>query len=101
MSEAKPRGQRKIFQGIVVSDKMDKTVVVEVERTVLHPLYKKYIRRKKKFMAHDERNECRIGDKVQIIETRPLSKYKRWRVMKILERARRLGEEEVVSNDTE
>ena len=94
------RGQRKTAVGVVISDRMDKTVVVMVEQLVLHPLYKKYIRRKKKFMAHDEENQCRAGDRVEIIETRPLSKYKRWRVRKILERAKKLGEEEV-SNDTE
>jgi len=95
-----PRGKRKIFQGVVVSDRMDKTVVVMVEQTVLHPLYKKYIRRKKKYMAHDEENQCRVGDRVEIIESRPLSKHKRWRVRRILERAKKLGEE-AVSNDTE
>ena len=82
------RGHRKTRVGIVVSDKMDKTVVVAVERLVKHPLYKKYIKRTKKFKAHDERNECRIGDTVRIMETRPLSKTKRWRVVEILERAK-------------
>ena len=66
---------------------MDKTVIVMVNRLVLHPVYKKYIRKKKKVKAHDEKNECRIGDKVLLIETRPLSKQKRWRVKEILARA--------------
>ncbi len=87
-------GGRKEFVGIVVSDKMDKTVVVMVERLVKHPLYGKYIRRRKKYMAHDERNECRIGDRVLIVETRPLSKRKRWVVKQIVERAKRLEEPE-------
>lgn len=81
-------GKRKQFIGTVVSDKMDKTVVVMVETLVKHPLYGKYIRRRKKYMAHDENNECRIGDKVLIEETRPLSRRKRWRVRQILERAK-------------
>ncbi len=85
---------RKQFIGIVVSDKMDKTVVVMVERLVKHPLYKKYIRRRRKFMAHDEENTCRIGDKVLIEETRPLSRHKRWRVRQILERAKVLDKGE-------
>ncbi|PZN13386.1 MAG: 30S ribosomal protein S17 [Bacillota bacterium] len=85
MSET--RGKRKERIGIVVSDKMDKTVVVAVERLVPHPLYGKRIRRTKKFMAHDENNECRVGDKVRIMETRPLSRHKRWRVVEILERS--------------
>lgn len=85
---------RKQFIGIVVSDKMDKTVVVMVERLVRHPLYKKYIRRRRKFMAHDEENTCRIGDKVLIEETRPLSRHKRWRVRQILERAKILDKGE-------
>ncbi len=83
----KARGKRKIRVGRVVSDKMDKTVVVQVERLVPHPLYGKVLRRRKKFKAHDENNECRIGDLVEIMETRPLSKTKRWRVVRILERA--------------
>ncbi|HHI96457.1 MAG TPA: 30S ribosomal protein S17 [Thermodesulfatator atlanticus] len=92
MGESKK--QSKQFIGTVVSDKMDKTVVVMVERLVLHPLYKKYVRRRKKFMAHDEDNACRIGDKVLIEETRPLSRHKRWRVREILERAKVLEREE-------
>jgi small subunit ribosomal protein S17 len=81
------RGKRKTLTGMVWSDKMDKTVTVMVNRLVLHPVYKKYIRKKKKVKAHDEKNECRIGDKVLLIETRPLSKDKRWRVKEILARA--------------
>lgn len=73
--------------GTVVSDKMDKTVVVQVERLVKHRLYEKYIRRRAKFSAHDAENSCRIGDKVLITESRPLSKTKRWQVNQILEKA--------------
>ncbi len=80
------KGKRKEFTGIVVSDKMDKTVLVLVERRVRHPLYKKEIKKRKKFYAHDEKNECKVGDKVKIMETRPLSKLKRWRVVEIIER---------------
>jgi small subunit ribosomal protein S17 len=83
----KERGLRKKRVGTVVSDKMDKTVTVEVERLVSHPIYKKYIRRKAKYHAHDEKNECRIGDRVLIVECRPLSKQKRWRVKEIVRRA--------------
>ncbi|MGC9108998.1 MAG: 30S ribosomal protein S17 [Caldimicrobium sp.] len=86
-------GKRKEFIGTVVSDKMDKTVVVMVETLVKHPLYGKYIKRRKKFMAHDENNECKIGDKVLIEETRPLSKRKRWRVKQIIERGKVLEKE--------
>ncbi|MDI7259916.1 MAG: 30S ribosomal protein S17 [Thermodesulfobacteriota bacterium] len=81
------RGKRKTLTGMVSSDKMDKTVVVMVNRLVLHPTYKKYVRKRTKVKAHDAKNECRIGDKVRLIETRPLSKDKRWRVKEILERA--------------
>ena len=81
------RGKRKTLTGVVASDKMDKTVVVMVNRLVLHPVYEKYIRKRTKVKAHDEKNECHIGDKVLLIETRPLSKEKRWRVKEILERA--------------
>jgi small subunit ribosomal protein S17 len=73
--------------GIVLSNKMDRTVVVQVERLVRHKLYHKYIRRRTKFMAHDEKNSCQIGDKVLITESRPLSKNKRWRITKVLEKA--------------
>jgi small subunit ribosomal protein S17 len=81
------RGKRKILTGVVSSDKMDKTIIVMVNRLVLHPVYKKYIRKRTKVKAHDEKNECHIGDKVLLIETRPLSKNKRWRVKEILEQA--------------
>ncbi len=94
------RGQRKVRIGVVVSDRMDKTRVVMVERLTQHRQYKKYIRRRKKYYAHDENNETRIGDVVKIMETRPLSKLKRWRIVEILRRAERLeevGEEEVSS----
>ncbi|MCE5201984.1 MAG: 30S ribosomal protein S17 [Synergistaceae bacterium] len=82
---------RKVRTGIVVSDKMDKTIVVRVDRMAKHSLYGKPVLRSKKFMAHDESNECRIGDKVQIAETRPLSANKRWEVAEIIERAHILG----------
>ena len=81
------RGKRKTLMGVVTSDRMDKTLIVMVNRLVLHPVYRKYIRKRKKVKAHDEKNECHIGDKVLLIETRPLSKEKRWRVKEILERA--------------
>ncbi len=84
----KNRGKRQTMMGAVVSDRMDKTVVVSVERRVQHPIYKKYITRKKKYYAHDEKNECSIGDKVRIISSRPLSKLKRWRVTKIIEKSK-------------
>jgi small subunit ribosomal protein S17 len=80
------RGQRKVREGIVVSNKMDKTIVVAVERRVPHALYGKYIRRTRKFMAHDPENACQIGDKVRIMETRPLSRQKKWRLVEILGR---------------
>jgi small subunit ribosomal protein S17 len=81
------RGKQKTLTGVVSSDKMDKTVIVMVNRLVLQPAYKKYIRKRTKVKAHDEKNECHVGDKVLLIETRPLSKEKRWRVKEILERA--------------
>jgi len=83
----KKRGLQKTQTGIVVSDKMDKTVVVQVDRQVRHPMYKKYVRRRAKYTAHDETNSCKVGDRVLIRETRPLSKTKRWRVSEIIERA--------------
>jgi small subunit ribosomal protein S17 len=82
------RGSRKTRLGRVVSDKMEKTIVVAVEDFVRHPLYGKAVKRTKKFKAHDENNECRIGDKVKIMETRPLSKDKRWRLVQIVEKAK-------------
>ncbi|WP_062305146.1 30S ribosomal protein S17 [Alicyclobacillus sendaiensis] len=81
------RNQRKVRVGKVVSDKMDKTIVVAVEERVMHPLYGKTVRRTKKFKAHDENNEAKVGDVVRIMETRPLSKEKRWRLVEIVERA--------------
>jgi small subunit ribosomal protein S17 len=86
------RGLRKVRVGRVVSDKMDKTVVIAVESLVRHPLYQKTIRQTKKVKAHDAENSCRVGDKVKIMETRPLSKEKRWRVIEIIERGKRFSE---------
>jgi small subunit ribosomal protein S17 len=82
------RGARKTREGLVVSDKMDKTVVVSVEDRVKHPMYGKVIRRTSKLKAHDEQNSCGIGDRVLLMETRPLSATKRWRVVQILEKAK-------------
>lgn len=82
------RNLRKTREGIVVSAKMDKTIVVEQKRRVPHPLYKRYITLTKKYYAHDEQNECGAGDFVRIMETRPLSKLKRWRLVSVLEKAR-------------
>ena len=81
------RGNRRMMDGTVVSDKMDKTIVVRVERLVRDPHYEKYVRRYSRFMAHDEDNACRVGDKVRIIEHRPLSKMKRWKVQETLAKA--------------
>jgi small subunit ribosomal protein S17 len=83
----KTRKMRRQVVGTIVSNKMDRSVVVQVERLVKHPLYKKYIRRRNKYMAHDNENTCQIGDRVLITETRPLSKVKRWRVSRIIEKA--------------
>ena len=80
------RGARKKLVGTITSDKMDKTVVVRVERLVPHEVYKKYVRRRENFKAHDEKNEFRVGDRVEIVETRPMSKDKRWRVARLIER---------------
>jgi small subunit ribosomal protein S17 len=77
---------KKVRQGKVVSNKMDKSIVVAVERQVMHPLYKKYFRLTKKFMAHDENNDCQIGDVVRIVESRPLSARKRWTLLEVVER---------------
>jgi len=85
MSERKNRKQR---TGVVFSDRMDKSITVLVERKLKHPLYGKFVKFNKKFMAHDEANECKVGDKVRIMETRPLSKKKRWRLVEILEKAK-------------
>jgi small subunit ribosomal protein S17 len=86
--ETVERGRRKVREGLVVSDKMDKTVVVAVEDQVKHPLYGKVMRRTNKLKAHDEQNSCGIGDRVLLMETRPLSATKRWRVVEILEKAK-------------
>lgn len=82
------RNLRKERVGVVLSDKMDKSILVAVERKVKHPIYGKFVKSTSKFMAHDEKNECRIGDTVKIMETRPLSKNKNWRMSEILERAK-------------
>ena len=82
------RGYRKTRTGVVVSDKMDKTIVVAIQTKVRHPLYGKMVNRTRKFKAHDENNECGIGDTVKIMETRPLSKDKRWRLVEIVEKAK-------------
>jgi small subunit ribosomal protein S17 len=87
-TETEARGYRKVREGLVVSDKMDKTVVVEVEDRVKHPKYGKVIRRTKKYKAHDGQNACGVGDRVLLMETRPLSATKRWRVAEILEKAK-------------
>jgi small subunit ribosomal protein S17 len=81
------REPRKVRVGTVVSNKMQKTVVVQIERLVKHPTYKRYVRRRKRFKVHDEKNECRIGDLISFMDTRPLSKDKRWRLLEIVERA--------------
>ncbi|MCI5728087.1 MAG: 30S ribosomal protein S17 [Clostridia bacterium] len=82
------RNMRKTTVGRVVSDKMDKTIVLAIEDSVKHPLYKKVIKRTVRLKAHDENNECRVGDRVRVMETRPLSKDKRWRVVEIVEKAK-------------
>ena len=87
-SSAETRGRRKVRVGVVVSDKMDKTVLVRIDRRVRHPLYKKTVARANKLAAHDENNDAHVGDMVRVVETRPLSKSKRWRVVEIVERAK-------------
>ena len=82
------RNNRKVLRGTVVSDKMDKTIVVAVEEHVKHPLYKKIVKDTYKLKAHDENNECHVGDIVKVMETRPLSKDKRWRLVEIMEKAK-------------
>jgi small subunit ribosomal protein S17 len=82
------RGRRKVRVGVVVSDAMDKTVLVRVDRTMRHPRYKKTVARSSKLAAHDENNEANVGDTVRVVETRPLSKTKRWRVVEVVERAK-------------
>ncbi len=86
--EAKARGERKVRTGVVVSDAMEKTIVVRISTQVRHPLYGKIVRRSTKLKAHDEAGDAHVGDTVRIVETRPLSKTKRWRVVEVLERAK-------------
>jgi small subunit ribosomal protein S17 len=86
--EEKVRKVKPVLQGVVVSDKMDKTIVVEIVMRKLHPLYKKYLTRSKKVKAHDETNDAKTGDTVRVVETRPLSRDKRWRLAEIVERAK-------------
>jgi small subunit ribosomal protein S17 len=82
------RGRRKVIKGVVVSDKMEKTRVVLVERQVRHPVYKKYVKRRKRFMVHDDANQSNVGDTVTLMETRPLSRHKCWRLVEVIERAK-------------
>ena len=82
------RGNRKVVQGIVTSNSMDKTIVVKVSRRLRHPLYGKFIKKSKSFKAHDEKNECSEGDIVKVMETRPLSKTKRWRLIEVIEKVK-------------
>jgi small subunit ribosomal protein S17 len=86
--EVTERGRRKVRTGVVVSDKMDKTVLVRIDRKVRHPLYRKTVARSNKLAAHDETNDAHVGDTVRVMETRPLSKSKRWRVVEIVQRAK-------------
>ena len=88
LEQEKDRGRRKMRVGKVVSDKMQKTVVVVIERLVKHPTYKRYVRRRSRFKVHDEKNECKEGDTIRFMETRPLSKEKRWRFVEFVERAK-------------
>ena len=88
------RSLKKERSGTVVSDRMEKTIVVSVERTVMHPKYKKYLKRRTRVKAHDETNQCHLGDRVRIVECRPLSRDKRWRVSEILQRARTTTDEQ-------
>ena len=88
VENAPARGQRKVRTGYVISDKMDKTVVVQVSLLKAHPLYKKTMQERVRLKAHDEQNQCGVGDLVRIVETRPLSKQKRWRVVEIVEKAK-------------
>jgi small subunit ribosomal protein S17 len=82
------RNLRKTRIGVVVSNKMDKTITIAIERKIPHPIYKKYFKKTTKLMAHDEKRECNVGDKVKVMETRPLSKNKRWRLVEIVEKAK-------------
>ena len=88
MTATMERNRRKVRTGKVVSDRMDKTIVVAIERLVKHPIYGRYVRRRAKFKVHDEKNECRVGDTVRFMETRPLSKDKRWRFVALVEKAK-------------
>ena len=88
MSETNNRNLRKVRVGKVVSDKMDKSITVSVERRVKHPIYGKFVKKTTKFVAHDEENQCGVGDTVRIMETRPLSKRKRWRLVEVVEKAK-------------
>ena len=88
MTTTLQRGRRKVRIGKVVGDRMEKTIVVQIERLVKHPVYGRYVRRRSKFKVHDEKNECRIGDVIRFAETRPLSKDKRWRFVEFVERAK-------------
>jgi small subunit ribosomal protein S17 len=88
VEQDKERGRRKLRVGKVVSDKMEKTVVVVIERLVKHPIYKRYVRKRSRFKVHDEKNECKEGDTIRFMETRPLSKEKRWRFVEFVERAK-------------
>lgn len=87
-TEIKTRSRRKTRVGKVVSDRMDKTVVVSIERLVKHPVYGRYVRRRARFKVHDEKNECRVGDTIRFMETRPMSKDKHWRFVEFVERAK-------------
>lgn len=101
VSDGDAGSDRKVRTGTVVSDRMDKTVVVEVERQFPHPLYGKRVKRRSKFYAHDEENECRLGDVIRIEETRPLSKMKRWRVVELVERPDEAQVEEIRAGGVE
>ena len=90
----KSRGLMKERRGVVISDRMQKTVVVSIDRTVMHAKYKKYLRRRTKVKAHDEHHQCRVGDRVLIVECRPLSRDKRWRVREVIERAKGAAQKE-------
>ncbi|OPY78501.1 MAG: 30S ribosomal protein S17 [Syntrophorhabdus sp. PtaU1.Bin058] len=99
--EAKEKANKKKMTGIVVKDKMDKTIVVEVEKVLQHPKYHKYIKRKKRYKVHDEKNICKLGDEVSIIESRPISKDKRWLIKEIIKKEEPfLAQKEVVGDDT-
>ena len=98
-NETQTRGRRKVREGYVVSDKMDKTIVVSVERLSRHPLYKRVVRLTTKFKVHDESNEARIGDTVRIVESRPLSATKRWRMVEIISRGDEVAGETVVAEE--